>query len=636
MTSVSPKKLRSRITAARLALKKAHAEQSTPIQTLITDYTQAIDNIILDVWRLSPILEKCALIAVGGYGRTELFPYSDIDILVLTPNESSKKIETACEKFIQALWDLQLEIGHSIRTIEQCVSLARDDVTIMTSILDKRYLAGDKALDETLTERINNHQLWGRKQFFEAKCQEQKQRYQKYGDSGFNLQPDIKHCPGGLRDIQTITWVLQYHFQATDIAAVYQTGFINEEEYTALNACKYFLWQMTLSLQLMSQRTKTRLLFDHQISIAEQQQFTDKDGVLAIEQLMKKYYRTVRRVSQLADMLLQLLSEALSTTTNPEIEVLNDRFTITDNLIEISHTDVFTEHPSALLELFVLLAQHPRVKGIKAATIRAVKKNVFLIDEKFRRDPANTKLFMELLRQPTNVTEQLQRMSLNGLLGQYIPAYAHVTGQMQYDLFHHYTVDQHTIYIVRNLRRFSLPTYHSEFPLCYDIMQTVSKPEIIYIAAIFHDLAKGRGGNHSLLGAQDAKHFCHLHQINENDTDDIVWLIENHLLMSMTAQREDIHEPDTITRFTEKVDNSRRLEYIYLLTVADICATNPTLWNSWRDSLLRDLYLSTKQLLQKQNKTLNNDEIIKSKQHQAKERLLDLGYKATQLSLIHI
>ncbi len=594
------------------------------VVSLVTHRAAFIDQMLIHAWRFcAPTVEDIALIAVGGYGRGELHPRSDIDIMLLAEPEALGEHGPELEKFLMFLWDLGLEIGHSVRTLADCVEQGEADITVATNIMEARLLCGPEPLFQAMREQTDKNHIWPSRDFFQAKWEEQIARHRKYHDTAFNLEPNIKESPGGLRDIQMIGWVAKRHFGAETLGGLVDHGFLSSEEYLALNEGQSFLWKVRYGLHTLAKRREDRLLFDHQRTLATQFGYSDEDGRLAVEQFMKDYYRTVMELRRLNEMLLQYFQEEiLYADESDEPVAINRRFQSRHGFIEATDAQLFVRQPFAMMEIFLLLAQNPELKGVRAGTIRLLRRHRHLIDDKFRNDLRCRSLFMELLRQPQGVTHQLRRMNRYGLLAAYIPAFGRVTGQMQHDLFHVYTVDEHTLFVVRNLRRFTVPEFHHEYPLCSRVSQQIPKPELLLIAGLFHDIAKGQGGDHSVLGAEEAEQFCKQHHLSDYDTHLVTWLIRNHLLMSTTAQRQDISEPDVINNFATKVGKQEYLDYLYLLTVADIRATSPGVWNSWKDALLAELYHSTNKALRRglSNPVLEA-EIISDHKEQARKLL---------------
>ena len=566
-------------------------------------YLQAslIDEILGHAWRLyfSDNDKNIALVAVGGYGRGELHPHSDIDLLILL-RKNPKPYKDAIVNFTTFLWDIGLEVGHSVRTLKECVNEAKLDITVATNMQEARLLCGPEDLFEQQKKLTGPKKIWPSKKFFEEKVKEQHQRHVKFHDTAYNLEPNIKDGPGGLRDIQMIGWVAKRNFAADTLHDLVSHDFLTEKEYKALHEGQAFLWQIRYGLHLIAKRREDRLLFDHQRTLAAKFGYQDDSKSRGVEKFMKQYYRTIMDLNRLNEMLLQLFSEEiLEKQTSARLTRLNKRFQIRKGYLEAVAETTFRLYPFALLEVFLLMTQHPEIKGVRANTIRLIREHRYLIDAGFRNDVRCSSLFMEILRQPRGITHELRRMNRYGILAAYIPLFGNIVGQMQHDLFHVYTVDEHTLMVVRNLRRFTVPEFYHEFPLCSELIQKLPKQELLILAALFHDIAKGRGGNHSELGASDAASFCRQHGLGEYDTRLVSWLVSQHLIMSTTAQRKDISDPQVVHDFACQVGDLNRLNYLYLLTVADIRGTSTTVWNSWKDSLLRELYFATRSALRR-------------------------------------
>jgi len=555
--------------------------------------------------------QEIALVAVGGYGRGELHPKSDIDLMILLKEEENQNTRDLLEKFLMLLWDIRLEIGHSVRTVEECVEESSKDITVATNIMEARLLVGSKSLFEQMKERTSADHIWDSKAFFQAKLDEQIQRNGKFNDTAYNLEPNLKESRGGLRDIQMIGWVAKRHFNARGshnlgLHDLVKEGFLLEDELHTLLEGQHLLWRIRCSLHYLAGRREDRLLFDYQRELAEEFGFKDKaenSRNEAIEQFMQQYYRTVIELERLNEMLLQHFREAIIyAVVDTDAELINDSFQVRNGYIETTSENVFKDNPCAILEMFLLLQEYPDIQGVRAATIRQIRKYKSLIDDSVRQSPRAQHLFMKIITGSRGVTHELRRMNRYGILAAYIPAFDSIVGRMQYDLFHAYTVDQHTLFVIRNMRRLSVPDYCHEFPLASGIFQHLPNPGLLYLAGLFHDIAKGRHGDHSELGAVDAKQFCELHGLPEKDSELVSWLVRSHLIMSTTAQRKDISDPDVINTFAEPVETLERLDYLYLLTISDIRATNPKQWNDWKDKLLGELYNKTAALL---NKGLN-------------------------------
>lgn len=595
----------------------------------ILEWASFIDQILRHAWSAmdwpSHHAADIALLAVGGYGRGELHPYSDIDILILIKNEPTPEVTATIEKFLTLAWDIKLEVGHSVRNIKQCISAAQSDITIATNLIEMRLIAGSDLLFSHLKHETGPEHIWPAADFFNAKKKEQHLRHKKYNHTEYNLEPDIKNAPGGLRDFQTIGWITKRYFQLDSSDDAIAKLLLTKEELALLEKSKLFLWKIRFALHLFSERDENRLLFDHQKELARQLGYQDGDANLAVESFMQQYYRYAMKVSDLNDLILQLFHELIIEDKNKTVVIpIDDNFQIRNSFIEAIHSDVFSKKPSALLEIFVTLANSPEIAGIRASTLRLIRNNAHLVDEHFRKKPRNNALFIQLLRGPHRLFTQLQRMNRSGILGRYIPTFNAIVGQMQYDLFHIYTVDAHTLLVIKNMRRFRYPELKHEFPLASEIAtRYLPKIELLYLAGLFHDIGKGRGGDHSEIGAKDAKQFCQAHSLSSWDTRLVSWLVKYHLLMSMTAQKKDVSDPDVINDFAIQVGDQVTLDYLYVLTVADIRATNPNLWNNWRASLLQQLYVETKRALRRGlENPINKEEWIK----ETKGKALSLLY----------
>ena len=602
---------------------------------LVRARAQLVDTLLLQAWRLKiPQDSNVALIAVGGYGRGELHPASDIDLLILLGDNVPPSLSEAIGELLTFFWDIGLEVGHSVRTLQQCVDEATQDITVVTNLMEARLLTGPQALFKALQDATGVDRIWPSDRFFEAKSAEQKKRYLKYDDSVSSLEPNIKESPGGLRDIQMIGWVVKRHFNVETMQDLVTQGFLTEAEHRDLMTDQELLWKIRFALHQLAGRREERMLFDYQRTLAEQFGFHDSREGLGVEAFMQQYYRTAIRVSRMNEMLLQLFYEVIVLKSHlDEPKPINRRFQSRSGVLEVVHDKVFVQHPLALLELFLIMEQHPELTGVRASTIRLVRRHRDMIDDRFRADLGARSLFMEILRQPRGITHELRRMNRYGILARYIPCFANIVGRMQYDLFHVYTVDEHTLFVIRNLRRFMIEKHRCEFPLCNDIMETIPKPELLFLAALFHDIAKGRGGDHSTLGAKDALEFSKLHGLSKYDSRLVSWLVEKHLLMSITAQRRDISDPEVIREFATEVDNPVQLDYLYLLTVADIRATDPGKWNNWKNSLLRELYNATRHaLLRGLQNPQERDELIQNKQAGARHLLNADGVDGQQVN----
>ena len=618
--------------AWRELLRQAHEELKArfvaeePVEELVHARAALIDAALREAWRTHCAAQAGALVAVGGYGRGELQPCSDIDILLLVPQPPDAPGSAVIGTLVAFLWDIGLEVGHSVRTVEQCAEESAADVSVMTTLLEARLLAGRAELLGAMRTALAPERVWPVKEFFEAKVREQAERHLKANDTAYNLEPNVKTGPGGLRDIQTIAWVAKRHFGGADtLDALVTHGFLTLAELRRLQQAQAFLWKVRFGLHTLTARREDRLLFDYQIRLAQSFGYEDASYTLAVEQFMQRYYRTVMDVSLLNELLLQLFREAILTESEPP-RPLNARFQVRNGSLEAISEETFPRTPSTLLELFVLLQQNPDIRGVRASTMRAVARNLWLIDEEFRQNPRHHRLFLEILRSPVGVTHELRRMNTYGVLGRYIPAFGRIVGRMQYDLFHAYTVDAHTLFVVSNLRRFAIPRYDHELPEASRVMQQLPRSEVAYLAALFHDIAKGRGGDHSELGAVDAEAFCLEQGLSPYDARLVAWLVRNHLQLSITSQKQDIGDPQVINAFARKVGDETHLDYLYVLTCADVRATNPKLWNSWKASLFRDFYQRVKRALRRGLESpIDPEHLVREIQDAARRLLLERG-----------
>ena len=615
-----------------------HYRANDDIVNLVWGRAWLMDQLLLCAWERYEWSRpnKISLLAVGGYGRGELHPHSDIDLLILTRDDDHAEFKQNLSAFFTFLWDINLEIGQSVRSIAQCRQEALKDITVTTSLMESRTIIGPEDLRDEMILQTQNSDVWPAKSFFDAKRDEQQARHDKYYDIDYALEPNVKTSPGGLRDIQTIAWIAKRYYMVNQLADLVNLGFLNSNEYEQLAEGERLLWKLRYGLHLLAGRREDRLLFDKQRDLAQMFGYVDDEKSLAVEKLMQEYYRAVATLRALNDALLQHFDEAILRANEQEvIEVVNNRFQLRNDYIEIRYGDVFKRFPFALLEIFVLMAQNPRIKGVRAITIRSIRDHRYLINETFRKDLRNVTLFMELLRSPHELTSQLRRMARYGVLGLYLPEFGAISGKMQHDLFHIYTVDAHTLQVIENTRRFLLPEAEEKFPIAFHIVRRLPKLELLYIAGLYHDIAKGRGGDHSTLGMVDGAEFCRLHHLSAWDTKLVSWLIGKHLLMSMTAQRMDIADPEVIQQFALEVGDKLHLDYLYALTVADINATNPTLWNTWRAALLRQLYLSTKRALRRGlENPIDRADRIKDKQESAHIKLTERGISEEQIETI--
>jgi len=538
------------------------------------------------------------LVAVGGYGRGELHPGSDIDLLILL-DEKDCDCNRELEEFLTLLWDIGLDIGHSVRTVEVCVEEASQNISVVTNLMEARVIRGSGKLMDSVRHETGTSKMWPSAEFFRAKLDEQKIRHSKFADTEYNLEPNVKSSPGGLRDLQIIGWIAERHFGVVSLEQLAAEEFLNQDESEILERGQSFMWRVRYALHMITGREEDRLLFDHQRELAGLWGFEDGDK-LAVEQFMQLYYRWAGALGQLNDVLIQNFDQAiLHADTEDQIEVLNKRFQVCNGYIEVRRDGLFQDTPAALLEVFLLCATNDNITAISAPTVRQIRDNRHLINGDFRDNADNKKTFLNILNAPFKLTRQLRSMTRFGILGRYLPEFGKIVGQMQHDLFHAYTVDAHTLELIENIRRFQIPEFEERFPVTSRVTRRLPRIDLLYMAGLYHDIGKGRGGDHSELGAIDARKFCQRHGLDHSDTDLVAWLVENHLIMSSVSQKKDISDPEVIQQFAEHMGDETHLDYLFALTVADINATNPTLWNAWRSSLLRQLYTETKRALRR-------------------------------------
>lgn len=610
-------------------------KEGEDIRHLIHERAQFIDLILHYAWHHYDWGDDITLIAVGGYGRGELHPHSDIDILILLANHVGDEYNENLQAFVTMLWDIGLDIGSSVRSLQQCLDIAKEDITVATNLMEARRLAGNDALRDQLLIQTDANHMWPIRDFYEAKWQEQEARHDKHNNTEYNLEPNIKNAPGGLRDIQMINWVAKRFFKVQTLLQLQGQAFFTEHEFGILRRGEEFLWRVRYGVHLLAKRAEERLLFEYQRELATLFGYEDNDKGMAVEQFMHQYYKTVLALRELNDVLLQYLQEVIEEDHTPVITPINDRFQLCDGFIEVTSNEVFNKTPSALLEIFVLMGQNPKIKGVRAETIRLIRERRWLIDDNFRKDTENNRLFIQLFTLDYGLISQLKRMKRYGILGRYLPEFGKITGQMQHDLFHRYTVDAHTLLVIKNIRRFRYPDEKKQFPIAAHIMKRMEKPELLYIAGLYHDIGKGRGGDHSTLGAVDAARFCEQHGFNARETRLVTWLVEKHLLMSYVSQKQDISDPEVIHNFALQMGDRLHLDYLYALTVADMCGTNPEVWNTWRASLMRQLYLETKRALRRGlENTIDQNELIEETQQLALAKLADKNIDEAQARAI--
>ena len=612
------------------AQQKQAFSQGTNIRNLVRERAKQLDKMLHALWGSLGISNQLSLIAVGGYGRGELHPFSDIDLLVLFDNEISEADKSGIEQFISVLWDCRLKVGHAVRNVEQCHQLAAEDVTIATNLMESRLICGNTHHFESIKKLTSPDKIWDAESFFDAKTLEQKLRYKKFDGSSFDLEPNVKSSPGGLRDIHLLGWIAQRTYYPKTLDQLIRQNVITKKEYYTLVKCQLYIWKVRFALHTVSGKAEDRLLFDYQKSAAELMGFKDSKNSLAVEKMMKRYYRSALVIRNISDILLQILEERVrSPISAQQISEIDEHFQIVNQRVDAKDPKIFTKDPSQLLRVFQYVARDHELKGITASTLRAIRAARYKITPSFRNNTNNKQLFVEFWHILHTSSRAMFLMKRSGVLADYLEAFRQITGQMQYDMFHNYTVDEHTLFLLKNLSDFADPAQSEDFPLCSKIMQGLKHPELIFLAGLFHDIAKGRGGDHSELGAIDARQFCQQHQMDPEHSSIIEWLVANHLLMSLVAQKRDTSDPKVVQNFAQLVGNVQRLELLYILTVADIRATSHSLWNSWKDSLLRDLYLNTRNYLSQESNDISG---VWEKNRLAALELLDSqGVEAEQV-----
>ncbi|MEN9384634.1 MAG: hypothetical protein RL323_1777, partial [Pseudomonadota bacterium] len=587
---------------------------SRGVHKYLKQLARLTDDVLRALWKTANLGPEFALLAVGGYGRGELFPYSDVDVLLLLPNgtslENDEALRAQVEVFIGQCWDLGLEIGSSVRTAAECLEEADKDVTVQTSLLECRHLAGSRRLCKQLVQALSD--AMDPKAFFVAKTFEMRQRHQKYEDTPYSLEPNCKESPGGLRDLQLVLWVTKAAGLGNSWDELARKGLITQLETRQIKTNEALLRLIRARLHVLAKRREDRLVFDLQNAVAEsfglkadlgpavaagtQRDASAKQARRASEALMRRYYWAAKAVGQLNQILLLNIQERLESDERGEnlvLQAVNARFWDRGGMLEVASDHLYVEQPHAILETFLLYQTTPGIQGLSARTLRALYNARPIMNAAFRSDPVNRATFVKIMQSPEGITHALRLMNQTSVLGRYLWVFRNIVGQMQHDLFHVYTVDQHILMVLRNVRRFFIPEHSHEYPFCSQLAAGWDKPWIFYIAALFHDIAKGRGGDHSELGAKDVITFCRQHQIASDDADLIAFLVGEHLTMSRIAQKEDLSDPDVIAAFAQRVGNERRLTALYLLTVADIRGTSPKVWNGWKGKLLEDCYRFT-------------------------------------------
>lgn len=631
-SSISSKELRELIKAFQAWQKDSFHNLS--VAKLVNARAEFVDQVLIKLWCQHNLDEyQISLIAVGGYGRGELHPYSDVDILLLTQEEEiDSKLEEKISAFITQLWDIKFDIGQSVRSIEECITQAENDITIATNLMEMRHICGSEQLPIQLDNQIREKNIWSSERFFIAKRDEQNGRHEQYHGASYTLEPNLKANPGGLRDIQTIGWVAKRHFKADFLSELVEHNYLTRNELFELLECQEYLWRMRFALHIVAGRSENRLLFDYQSDVANFLGFGD-EGKPAIERMMKRFFRIIGRVAELNKMLLQHFEETILKCEENCHEVpINQDFVLVKGQIKAVDNHLFMNSVK-IMELFLIIAQNPEIKELHTDTLRLMRNARRRLVSGLNDYASCRKMFLDIMKHPRGLGLAFTLMHKHSIMSAYLPEWRHIQGQMQFDLFHAYSVDEHSYRLIKNLYRFSQPKYNHEFPLCSKIMQRIRKPELLYLAGIFHDIAKGRGGDHAKLGAVDALKFSKMHQLNEHDGRMISWLVKQHLTMSVTAQRRDISDGQVIADFANIVRDESHLDYLYCLTVADMRATNESLWNEWKGNLLEELYFNTKRAFRRGlEKPVDIRAKIRENQQQARELLSEFDLDESRIS----
>lgn len=608
-----------------------------PVTDLVLGRSEYMDMLLTRLWEYYGFehIEELSLVAVGGYGRGELHPLSDIDILILNSSPLQSEVKTKVSEFITLLWDLRLEVGHSVRTVAECEEVGKDDLTVATNLQEARLICGCEETFHSLKMLIHSESFWPSEVFYQAKIQEQKQRHARFHDTTYNLEPDIKSSPGGLRDIHTLSWVARRHFGATSLFEMSRYGFLTDAEYRELLECQDYLWRVRFALHIELKRYDNRLTFAHQLQVAQHLGFTG-EGNKPIEMMMKEFYRTLRRVAELNKMLLKLFDQAIINKGEQlPAEILDADFQRRGSLIEARKPALFQARPETILDMFLHIANDSSIEGVAPATMRQLRTARRRLNKFLHTIPEAREKFMDLVRHPNALHKAFSLMHRLGVMSAYLPQWSQIVGQMQFDLFHVYTVDEHSMRLLKHIHTFSFAKNHAKHPICCEVYPRIQKKELLIIAAIFHDIGKGRGGDHSEIGAVEAYDFCIEHGLSKPESKLVSWLVKHHLLMSVTAQRRDIYDPEVVTGFAKKVRDEEYLEFLVCLTVADICATNPELWNSWKRTLLAELFYSSQRALRRglENPVDVRDR-IRHNQHLASAMLRKEGFTAREIEVL--
>ena len=598
-------------------------QRGEDVERLIARHCVAIDVFVGSAWsRCLPDEAPLGLLATGGYGRGELYPLSDIDLLVLAEPDAQKTFAENLSRFFALLWDAGLAAGHATRSVDECQQAAREDITVLTALSELRRLEGS-ADTARLHEALSPKHIWPAKDYFEAKRAEQRTRHARFNDTADNLEPNLKEGPGGLRDLHTVTWMGMRLYGVPGLRALVPLGVLGENECASLEREWRVLAKLRFGLHLISKRREERLLFDHQKTLAALMGLRDEGSDnLAVEQMMQGFFRSAATMLRINDRLLQRFEEQLAGYT--ELLPVEPGFVLRHGYLAMEQPARLAAATHDVLRLFAVWSQAGEECGLHSETARALAEALPTILPYSEQPQEVRGYFLSLLAEP-NAVLMLRRMARLGVLARYLPAFGKVSGRMQYDLFHVYTVDQHTLTVLKIMEGFLRgPT--PGFSMAHEVVPRLRKPFLLLLAGLFHDIAKGRGGDHSVLGADDVREFGEAHGLPSADIELLAWLVREHLMMSVTAQRQDISDPEVVTRFATRIADREHLEYLYLLTCADIAGTSPKLWNAWKDRLLADLYTATRYALRRGlEHPLNADDIIADTRNMALAGLMNEG-----------
>lgn len=603
------------------------------IERLIGRRCELIDTLVVEAWtRCVEKSRELVLLATGGYGRRELYPHSDIDLLVLATPHAQREAEPELARFFSLLWDAGLATSHAVRSISECEQAARDDIATLTSMMELRTLAGDDAMREQLVLALSPNRLWPPGEYFAAKREEQRARHARYNDTADNLEPNLKEGPGGLRDLHTVTWMGMRLYGVPGLRALVPLGLLGEVECISLEQKWAELARLRFGLHLVAARREERLLFDHQKAVATLMGLHDEEGNLAVEQMMQVFFRAASMMLRINDRLLQRFEEQLAGATEPV--AVAPGYELRHGYLAMTDGARLGSGMGEILALFSQWSLLGTARGLHSETARALAEALPTI-RPYSQEPESVRAqFMELLVRP-NAVPMLRLMARVGVLGRYLPEFGKVAGRMQYDLFHVYTVDQHTLTVLRLMDDFLSGEPVPGFSMTAEVVPRLRKPFLLLVAGLFHDIAKGRRGDHSQLGAEDVRAFAEAHGLPSADVELLAWLVREHLLMSVTAQRQDISDPAVLTRFATRVADREHLDYLYLLTCADIAGTSPKLWNSWKDRLLADLHTATRYALRRGlENPLNAEDIMADTGNMALAKLLDGGFDESAIERI--